>query len=316
MASNRVIIGARGSALSMWQAEWVRSRLQESAPHHAFEIQPIKTLGDKIKDAPLAKIGSTGLFVKEIEQALLDGRIDLAVHSLKDLPTEVQEGLVVAAAGPREDPRDVLVSKDRRALMELQPGARIGTSSLRRRAQVLHLRPDLEAADLRGNVDTRLRKALEGDYDSIVLAAAGLKRMGLADAVAEYLSPDICLPAVGQGIIGVEARSGDARAVSLAALVSHPASEAEMRAERAFMQELQGGCQVPIGALATVENEEIILRGMVASLDGRRMIRDSIRGHVAQAAELGLALAARLKANGAEEILAEIRGCLWLQPMA
>lgn len=307
-ASETITIGARGSTLSVWQAEWVRDRLTSVAPVYNYEVQLIKTLGDKIQDAPLSKIGSTGLFVKEIEQALLDGKIDLAVHSLKDLPTDVHPGFVIVAAGPREDPRDVLVSKLGLPLDKLPPGARVGTSSLRRSAQILNRRPDLEILDLRGNVDTRLRKAMEGDYDAVVLAAAGIIRMGLAHVITEYLSPEVCLPAIGQGVIGAEGRRGDERCEELLGLISYAPVEVEMTAERSFMRELEGGCQVPIGALATVEGDEIMLQGMVASVDGQRLISDTVWGRLDEAHELGIELAGKLKAMGADEILDEIRG--------
>jgi hydroxymethylbilane synthase len=310
LTEKTIRIGARGSALSMWQAEWVQAKLCDVVPDQCYEIQVIKTLGDRVQNAPLSKIGSTGLFCKEIEQELLSGTIDIAVHSLKDLPTEPCPGMIVVAAGPREDPRDVVVSRHGLGLMALPAGSRVGTSSLRRRAQILNLRPDLEVIDLRGNVDTRLRKAKTEEYDAIVVAAAGILRIGLGDVITEYLPGETFIPAVGQGVIAIEAREGDDRIEPIVRAASDPATELEMAAERAFMQALEGGCQVPIGALASAANGELTVRGMVASLDGQTMLRDIVVGPVVDAARLGLLLADKMKQAGAAEILAEIRAAV------
>jgi len=302
-----IIIGARGSALSTWQANWVCRTLKEKAPQYKYEFHPIKTKGDKILDSPLAKIGDKGLFVREIEQALYDKNIHLAVHSLKDLPTEMPEGLTLAAVGKREDHRDVLVSGGGVKFADLPSGAKIGTSSLRRTAQLRHHRPDLEIIDIRGNLDTRLKKAMDGEYDAIVLAAAGIRRMERANEITEYFSPDFMIPAVSQGCIGIEAREDDKEILNLVSLINDTDSEKAAKAERSFMKELEGGCQVPIGALALIENELITIKGMVSSLDGRKLLKDSVAMSAVDPGKAGVNLAGKLKAQGAEDLLSEIR---------
>jgi hydroxymethylbilane synthase len=254
----RLRIGTRGSALALWQAEWVKAQLLAAHEELAVELLVIKTTGDKILDVPLAKVGGKGLFVKEIEEALLDGRADLAVHSVKDMPAELPEGLHLAVMPPREDPRDALISRNGAGLQALPHGARVGTSSLRRAAQLLHLRPDLRIETLRGNVDTRLRKLESEGFDAIVLAAAGLKRMELSHVVSEYLEPERILPAVGQGALGIETRTGDGFTNEMVASLAHQQTMTIVRAERAFLKRLEGGCQVPIGAHATMEGETLI----------------------------------------------------------
>jgi hydroxymethylbilane synthase len=304
----RLRIGTRGSALALWQAEWVKSQLLAGQQELMVELVVIKTTGDKILDVPLAMVGGKGLFVKEIEEALLDGRADLAVHSVKDMPAELPEGLHLAAMPPREDPRDALISKNGADLDKLPHGARVGTSSLRRAAQLLHLRPDLRIETLRGNVDTRLRKLKTEGLDAIVLAAAGLKRMELSRVISEYLEPERILPAVGQGALGIETRIADLSTNEIVASLIDQQTVTTVRAERAFLKRLEGGCQVPIGAYATTEDETLILTGIVADLKGVRLIRKAMRGDVRQPEVVGESLAEVVLESGGREILAEIYG--------
>ncbi|MCA1616753.1 MAG: hydroxymethylbilane synthase [Acidobacteria bacterium] len=302
-------IGSRGSRLALWQAEWVRSRLAELRPGVEVRVEIYKTTGDIQRDAPLSVIGGKGAFTKELEAALLDGRIDIAVHSLKDLPTTLPAGLTVAAVPEREDPRDALVlragSGAAAASLRLLPaGATVGTSSLRRQAQLRHLRPDVTIKDVRGNVDTRLRKLDGGEFDALILAAAGLRRLGFAGRVSASVGSDEMLSAVGQGALGVETREGDGATRELVALLEHAPTRAAVRAERALLAALGGGCQVPIAAHATVEGDRLRLEALVAALDGSRAIRDSLEDDAAQAARAGADLAARLRERGADELLA------------
>ena len=301
-------IGTRGSALALWQAEWVRSQLTAAHPGLTVELVTIKTQGDKILDVPLAKVGGKGLFVKEIEEALLEGRVDLAVHSMKDMPAELLAGLRVAAMPLREDPRDVLIMREGSGFADLPPGARVGTSSLRRAAQLLHLRADLRIETLRGNLDTRLRKLETRGFHAVVLAAAGIKRMGLSHLITQYLEPELMLPAVGQGALGIETRTEDAPTNELVAALAHQPTMVAVRAERAFLRRLQGGCQVPIGGHATLEGERLILTGMVADLQGRRVIRRVLQGEARKAEEVGESLAEVVLSVGGAEILGEIYG--------
>jgi len=301
-------IGTRGSALALWQAQWVRSQLLAMHEALAVELVVIKTTGDKILDVPLAQVGGKGLFVKEIEEALLEGRADLAVHSVKDMPAELPKGLHLAVMPPREDPRDALISKNSLGLDGLPQGARLGTSSLRRSAQLLHLRPDLRIATLRGNVDTRLRKLESEGFDAIVLAAAGLKRMELSHVISEYLDPERILPAVGQGALGIETRSDDVFTNEIVASLAHQQTMTIVGAERAFLRRLEGGCQVPIGAHGTLEGATLILTGMVADLQGVRLIRKELRGDARQPEVVGERLAEVILESGGEEILTEIYG--------
>jgi len=289
-----LVIASRGSQLALWQARWVSSQL--SAAGHECRIEIIKTTGDKITDVPLAKVGTKGLFTKEIEEALLDGRADLAVHSLKDLPTELPEGLVLAAVPEREDPRDAVVG---RKLADLPPGAKVGTSSLRRAAQLRQLRPDLQVESVRGNLDTRLRKLDQGRYDAILLAAAGLKRLGWGDRIAELLSPDQMCPAVGQGALAIETRAG----FDAVAFLDHPDTHTAILAERAVLRALGGGCQVPIGAYATVSQGRVHLLAIVAAPDGAQIIRAQAEGAANEAPKIGARLAADLLQRGARQIL-------------
>jgi hydroxymethylbilane synthase len=303
-------IVSRGSELALWQSRAVASALHAAVPGLATEIRVVRTTGDKILDVPLAKIGDKGLFTKELDQALLAGEADLAVHSLKDVPTRLPEGLVVAAVSTREDPRDVLLVREGvegSGLASLPAGARVGTSSLRRRAQLRALRPDLEVLDLRGNLNTRLAKLDGGAYDAIVLAAAGVLRLGWAARIAAFLEPEEWLPAVGQGALAIVTRAGRDDLRDLLSVVHDPLAAACTEAERAFLAGLEGGCQVPIGALATVSDGFLVLGGLVASLDGATILRDQEGGAPDDASAIGTRLAARLTGMGAGRILDSIR---------
>ncbi len=305
-AARRVILGTRGSELALFQAHHVAWTLQKHNVDLSVKIQKITTSGDKVLDSPLAEIGDKGLFVKEIETALLSGDIDLAVHSSKDLPTELPEGLMIGALGAREDPRDAFLGQAG-GLADLPEGARIGTSSLRRRSQLLALRPDLEIVDIRGNVDTRIRKIAELGLDGTILAAAGVKRLERESEVSFYFSVEEMIPAVGQGVIAIEVREGDGATRDLVTVHDDAASTAAVQAERALMRWLEGGCQVPIGAHATVSGDKLILRAYLGSLDGKRFIRDSIEGPVILAENLGEQLGKKMFESGGEEILNEVR---------
>ncbi len=296
-------IGSRGSALALWQARWVLSRLE--ARGEAARIEIVHTTGDRVHDVSLAKVGTKGMFTKEIEEALLDGTIDIAVHSLKDMPTELPAGLTLAAIPEREDARDCVVG---RTLASLAKEARVGTSSLRRAAQLRALRPDLEILDIRGNVDTRLRKLDEGRYEAILLAAAGLNRLGWRDRIAEYLEPERMCPAVGQGALAIETRDDGGPAHLLAATLDHPATHTAIAAERALLASLGGGCQVPAGAYAHIENGILHLSAIAASPNGQRVIRAGVSGDPARAEALGREAGDALLAQGAREILEAVYG--------
>ncbi len=308
MPKQKLVVGTRGSALALWQTEHVVERLRAITPDLDVKVRTIKTQGDLVRDRALSQVGGEGLFVKEIENALLAGEIDLAMHSLKDMPTEQPEELILGAVLKRADPRDALVARDGVGNFAVLPlGARMGTSSLRRRAQLLAARPDLQVADLRGNVDTRLRKLCAGDYDAVVLAAAGLIRLGHADAIGEILPVDLMLPAVGQGALCVEVRADDEATRALIAPLDHLVTRQVTQAERAFLRCLKGGCQVPIGAYGEVSDGQLHLRGLVASLDGSRVVRDETRGPATEAAQLGTELAEQVLDAGGKTILEEIR---------
>jgi hydroxymethylbilane synthase len=296
-------IGSRGSQLALWQAHWIQARLENLGQQSRIDI--IKTTGDKITDVALSQVGSKGLFTKEIEEALLDGSIDLAVHSLKDMPTELPDGLTLAAIPEREDPRDALIG---RALEDLPPGARVGTGSLRRSAQLRARRPDLQIVDIRGNVDTRLRKLDEGQYDAIVLALAGLRRLGLENRVTEIFNPGIMCPAVGQGALAVETRDDNGHAFQIATRLEHPETRAAVTAERAVLASLGGGCQAPMGAYAYVHDATLYVIALIISPDGSQKIRHAKHGSVADAAKLGHALAEQLLAEGGRQILEAVYG--------
>jgi hydroxymethylbilane synthase len=299
-------IGTRGSKLALWQAEWVKGEIEKRHRGKKVELEKIKTTGDKITDVPLAKVGGKGLFVKEIEEALLSERIDLAVHSMKDVPTVLPKELHLLAITQREDPRDTAILRNGTKLLDLPEGARIGTSSLRRQAQLLNKRPDFELINLRGNLDTRIRKLEEGQYDAVILAGAGITRLGWADKITEYISPDVMLPAIGQGALGIETRVKDDYINDLLSFFDHTETSVCVRAERAFLKRLEGGCQVPIAAYGTVDKEALNLTGLVASTEGRTVIKDSIEGRSDRAEELGTELAERLLDMGAREILEEL----------
>jgi hydroxymethylbilane synthase len=301
-------IGTRGSKLALTQSEWVKKEVQTRHPEVRVKLVKIKTKGDKIIDSPLSKIGGKGLFVKEIEDALLKKAVDLAVHSMKDVPAELQEGLTISVYPKREDPRDAFVSTHFRTVKDLPQGASVGTSSLRRSAQLLHMRPDLLIVPLRGNVDTRLRKLDSGDLQAIVLATAGLKRLGLSDRITTPLSPEAVLPAIGQGVLGLELRADDEKTRNLISFLNDLETELAARAERAFLKELEGGCQVPLAGYARVERDLMVMDGMVAELDGSKILRQELRGAKDRPEELGIMLARRLIAAGADRILEKIYG--------
>ncbi|OBR42698.1 hydroxymethylbilane synthase [Aeromonas dhakensis] len=306
MAARTLKIATRKSPLAMWQANFVKDRLEALYPELQVELVPMSTQGDKILDTPLAKVGGKGLFVKELETAMLEGRADIAVHSMKDVPVEFPEGLGLHTICEREDPRDAFVSNRFTAIDELPQGAVVGTSSLRRQCQLRAARPDLVIRDLRGNVNTRLAKLDAGEYDAIILAAAGLKRLEMAHRITAFIEPEQSLPANGQGAVGIECRLDDHELHALLAPLEHPETRIRVLTERAMNRALQGGCQVPIGAYALVEGEEVWLRGLVGCPDGSRVIRDEIRGPLADGEALGHTLAQRLLADGADAILAEV----------
>jgi hydroxymethylbilane synthase len=297
-------LGTRKSKLALWQANFVKEKLE--ALGCKVELVPITTTGDKILDTPLAKIGGKGLFVKEIENALLAGEIDLAVHSLKDVPMIIPEGLTLSAITEREEPYDVLISRNGKKLEELPSGAVVGTSSLRRQVQIKRRRRDLRVEILRGNVDTRLRKLKEGLYDAIVLAYAGVKRMGFSGEISQVLEDFI--PAVGQGSLAIETRAEDERVINFVKVLNHEESRLRAVCERAFLRELQGGCQVPIGAYAWIEGNRIKIKGFISDLEGERFLEGYEEGGLQEAEEVGKRLAQRLLREGGEEILKEIYG--------
>ncbi|MFQ5841906.1 MAG: hydroxymethylbilane synthase [Thermodesulfobacteriota bacterium] len=302
-------IGTRGSPLALWQANWIRERLFQAYPRLRVSLIRMKTKGDKLIDVNLATVGGKGLFVKEIEEQLLAGRIDLAVHSMKDVPVQLPQGLHIRFITRREDPRDVLISRDRLTLEELPSGAKIGTSSLRRRAQLLSYRRDFHIIPLRGNVDTRVRKLDTMDLDAIVLAAAGVKRMKMEGRISQFIAPEVCLPAIGQGALGIETRIADDEVNQYLSIIDHETTHMSIIAERVFLRRLEGGCQVPMGAWASVSDQgRLTLKGFVGDLDGRKLIKGEIEGEMGKAQELGMALAESLLSRGADEILRELYG--------
>lgn len=302
-----LIIGTRQSKLALWQANYIAGELSRHYPDCAVELVKIVTSGDRILDVPLAKIGGKGLFTKEIEQAMLDKKIDLAVHSLKDMPTDLPEGLTLAAITERAHAGDAFVSNKYASLAALPAGAVVGTSSLRRRAQLLRVRPDLTIVDLRGNLDTRLAKLDRGEVDAIVLAVAGLVRLGWSERVTEILSPEACLPAVGQGALAIEAREDDAETLSMLSVLNDEKTRMAVTAERAFLGVMGGGCQVPVGVHAVmVDDETVKLKAIIASLDGKTTVEGCEEGPAAQAAVIGEKLADRLLLEGGAVILQDI----------
>jgi hydroxymethylbilane synthase len=305
-AQKKLIIGTRGSKLALWQSEYIKELIQKSCDVQV-EIKIIKTTGDKILDVPLAKIGEKGLFTKELEFELLGGSVDLCVHSMKDMPTQLPDGLVIAATPPRVDARDVIVSATKGGLKELPHGASVGTSSLRRRAQIAALRSDLILVDVRGNLDTRLRKAETGEVDAVVLASAGITRMGWEERITGYIPTEEMISAVGQGAIAVEIRENDAFMQEICAALNDADTMTCVTSERVVMSGLEGGCQVPIGAYARKENETLVMDAMVASVDGATLIREQLVGSPAEPEALGMAMVEALKARGAAEILEAVR---------
>lgn len=306
--SKRVIkVVSRDSALAMWQTNFVVDSLRKVTDQYEFEIVSLKTKGDKVLDVSLAKIGDKGLFTKELEDGLLSGEMDFAVHSLKDIPTVLPEGLQLSAMLTRHNPADVLISEKYDSFDALPQGAKVGTSSLRRKAQLLNKRPDLNIQDLRGNVNTRMRKLKEENFDGIILAAAGVERMEWKESITEELAYDLCLPAVSQGVIAVETRSDDPEIIALVQLIHDKESEICVNAERALLRALEGGCQIPIAGHAHIEGDTVVLDGLVGSIDGKTIIRDQLRGPIELAEEIGKQLAKVLSDKGGKEILEQIR---------
>ncbi len=306
MTPQIIRIATRHSPLAMWQANFVKAELLKYHPNLTVELLAMKTKGDKILDTPLAKVGGKGLFVKELEVAILEGRADIAVHSMKDVPVDFPDGLGLTVICEREDPRDAFVANNYQSLEQLPLGAVVGTSSLRRQCQLRELRPDLIVKDLRGNVNTRLAKLDDGQYDAIILAAAGLIRLQMSERIASYIEPEVSLPAVGQGAVGIECRLDDLQTIALLKPLEDANTRARVTAERAMNLALQGGCQVPIGSFALLENDQLFLRGLVGSVDGKQIIRKEITGHKEDAQQLGLTLAQQLLDCGAKEILADV----------
>jgi len=303
-------IGTRGSQLALWQANWVKTAIEAGDPSLSIELVIIKTTGDKILDVPLAKVGGKGLFVKEIEEALLNEKIDLAVHSMKDMPAQIPQGLCIGAIPPREAPQDVLISKNNRRFSQLPSGARIGTGSLRRKAQLLFARPDLVVAPLRGNIDTRLKKLETENLDAIILAAAGVRRLGFENKITEYLDENIMLPAVGQGALCIEIRQNDSLTGPVVAGLEDSKTRAVIRGERAFSDRLEGGCQVPIAAHGRIDKDIFTLSGLVAAVDGKTLIKETLQGPENASGMIGAELAERLISMGAKTIIDNLKADL------
>ncbi|MBZ8178855.1 hydroxymethylbilane synthase [Oscillatoria salina] len=303
-------IGSRKSQLALVQTHWVQEQLQKHFPDRQFEVETMSTQGDKILDVALSKIGDKGLFTKELEVGILSKQVDFAVHSLKDLPTKLPEGLILGCVTERVDPADALVVHAKhqdKQLDSLPEGAVIGTSSLRRLAQLRHHFPHLEFKDIRGNLNTRLAKLDAGEYDALILAVAGLQRLGMGDRIQQVIPGEISLHAVGQGALGIECREGDTEILELLKAIEHPPTKARALAERSMLRELEGGCQVPIGVNTSIDHEDnLTLVGMVASLDGKRLIKDTVSGKSSKAEQLGVKLAEKLRSQGAQNILDEI----------
>ena len=306
MKNDTIIIGTRASKLALWQAEYVKRRLEEKYPELSVALKKMTTKGDQILDAPLAKIGGKGLFTKELEDAMLEGEVDIAVHSLKDMPTEVPSGLIISAITKRFDVGDAIVSSKYEALADLPKGAKVGTSSLRRKAQLLHERSDLDIHDLRGNVGTRLDKLESENFDAVILAVAGLKRLGFGDRITEVIDQKIMLPAVGQGALAIETREDDKAIRARIDFLNDPSTVTAAKAERAFLSRVQGGCQVPVGVYATEVKAGLHVEAVIASLDGMRLYRAGIDGAREEAEHLGTKLAEKLLDDGGRAILKEI----------
>ncbi|GAB6076540.1 hydroxymethylbilane synthase [Desulfurobacterium crinifex] len=306
----KIRIGTRKSKLALWQSEWVKEQIEKKFPEVEVELVKITTKGDKILDVPLAKIGDKGLFTKEIEDAMLRGEVDIAVHSLKDVPSKLPEGLKLIAFSDREDPRDALLSCGKYTLDTLPEGAVVGTSSLRRKAQLRILRPDLEIRDLRGNVDTRIRKLKEGQYDAIILAAAGVKRLGWGNEIDEILSPDKMIPSVSQGILGIEGRENDEEIEKIVKeAINSRESEIAATVERAFLRTVEGGCQVPLGCYAEVKGDTIHVRAFIADLNGKFFYKEEGVFPIENPEEVGVGIAERLLSAGGKRILDELMKC-------
>ncbi|MEE9495622.1 MAG: hydroxymethylbilane synthase [Desulfobacterales bacterium] len=305
--NNPIKIGTRGSKLALWQANWVKSVLGKKFPSTLVELIIIKTQGDKILDVPLAKVGGKGLFVKEIEQALLTRRIDIAVHSMKDIPAGIPEGLCIGAIPERENPVDVFISRNGAGFNELAAGSVIGTSSLRRGAQLRHARPDIVIQPIRGNLDTRLKKLESENFDALVLAAAGVKRLNLEHKITEYLDPGIMLPAIGQGALCIEIRKDDSTVGPLVASLDHASTRAVVAGERSFLNRLEGGCQVPIAGHGRISEKQFAITGLVAEVDGSRVIKGEKSGPLDSAETIGIDLAEELLAGGADKILEKLK---------
>lgn len=303
---NKIIIGTRSSKLALWQAEYIADCIRQKYPEKTVELLHVTTKGDKVLDVPLAKIGGKGLFTKEIETAMLENKIDIAVHSLKDMPTQLPDGLSLAVVTKRADPYDAFVSIKYDSFAVLPKGAKVGTSSLRRKAQLLHARPDLQIQNLRGNVNTRLEKLEQGQFDAIILAAAGLKRLGFGARIREILPKSLCLPAVGQGILAIEARTGDKEMFSLLQFLHDEGAWQAALAERAFLSRVEGGCQVPVGVHAVTDKDVLTVEAVIASLDGTQLLYDKETGPVSSATELGRKAAEKLLDEGGLAIMQEI----------
>ncbi|MGZ3635339.1 MAG: hydroxymethylbilane synthase [Syntrophales bacterium] len=303
---NILRIGTRGSLLALTQTKWVAEKLRRGKPAVAVETVVIKTKGDILQDVPLAKVGGKGLFVKEIEDALLRDEVDIAVHSMKDVPMELPDGLEIGVMSEREDPHDVLISKDQKKLADMPVGARIGTGSLRRGFQLLHLFPDIELVPIRGNLDTRIRKIQTDGLDGIIVAAAGLRRMGWADRITEVIPVEIMLPAVGQGVLGIELRQNDEAVRHAVSFLNHPRTWVEVSAERAFLGRLGGGCQLPVAAYGVTDGNNLTVTGLLGSVDGKELIKDEVKGISGDAGVLGISLAERILSKGGQAIMDEV----------
>jgi len=304
--SQIIKIATRKSPLALWQANFVKNALETAHASLQVELIPMSTRGDRILDTPLAKIGGKGLFIKELEVAMLEGKADIAVHSMKDVPMEFPDGLGLAIIAEREDPRDAFVSNQFGAIDDLPDGAVVGTCSLRRQCQIKASRPDIQIKDLRGNVGSRLAKLDAGDYDAIILASAGLIRLEKSERIRSFIQPEVILPAAGQGAVGIECRQGDEATLELLSVLEHRETRIRVNAERAMNHRLQGGCQVPIGAYAEITGQQLFLRGLVGAVDGGQILQDSVNGSVDEAEVLGTALAERLLSAGADQILKEV----------
>ncbi len=306
--SKTITIGTRGSPLALWQAHWIKSQLESAHEDLTVDLVKIKTSGDKIQDVPLAKIGGKGLFTKEIEESMLRYETDIAVHSMKDVPVQFPPSLTLSVVTEREDPRDALIARNGFKLDTLPKGARVGTGSFRRTTQLLHYRPDLEVVPMRGNVQTRLDKLESEGLDAIILAAAGLIRLGMADHITEYIEPEIMLPGGGQGAVGIESRKEDIRVMNRIFPLDHEESHMAIEAERSFLTRLEGGCQVPIGVYATIDGGNLSLRGLVGSLDGKQVLKAEQTGSAEDPRAIGFQLAGELLEMGADKILKKVYG--------